>query len=92
MSAENPNQSMTLTLGREDIVRLADRIEAAQTGAQAIPKLTDDYPGMTLADGYAVQLELRRRWLRSWCCRRRSRSFRTHRYRGRYNHPARHRT
>lgn len=63
MSAENPNQSMTLTLGREDIVRLTDRIEAAQTGAKAIPKLTDDFPGMTLADGYAVQLELRRRWL-----------------------------
>lgn len=55
--------SMTLTLAREDVVRLTDRVEAAQRGATAIPKLTDDYPGMTLGDGYAVQNELRRRWL-----------------------------
>lgn len=54
---------MKLTLKREDIVRLAERVEAAQLSATAIPKLTDEHPGMTLADGYAVQLELRRRWL-----------------------------
>jgi len=55
--------SMTLTLSREDIVRLCERVEGAQTRAYAIPKLTDEYPGMTIADGYAVQLELRRRFL-----------------------------
>ena len=58
----NDAMSMKPTLGREDIARLTDRIEAAQRGARAIPKLTDDFPGMTLGDGYAVQFELRRRW------------------------------
>jgi hypothetical protein len=55
--------SMAVTLNREDIVRLCERIEGAQTRAYAIPKLTDEYPGMTIGDGYAVQLELRRRFL-----------------------------
>lgn len=55
--------SMDITLGRDAIARLCDRVEAAQKGAYAIPKLTDDYPGMTIGDGYAVQLELRRRFL-----------------------------
>jgi 2-oxo-3-hexenedioate decarboxylase len=54
---------MKITLNRKDIAALAERVEAAQLGATAIPKLTDDFPEMTLADGYAVQLELRRRWL-----------------------------
>ena len=51
------------TLGREDIVRLAERIEGAQTRAQPIPKLTNEFPNMTVEDGYAVQNELRRRYL-----------------------------
>ena len=38
-----------LTLSREDIVRLCERIEGAQTRAYAIPKLTDEYPAMTIA-------------------------------------------
>ena len=54
---------MKITLNRNDIAALAERVEAAQLGATPIPKLTDDFPAMTLADGYAVQLELRRRWL-----------------------------
>jgi 2-oxo-3-hexenedioate decarboxylase len=54
---------MNLTLNREDIVRLCERVEGAQTRAYAIPKLTDEYPAMTIADGYAVQAELRRRFL-----------------------------
>ncbi len=54
---------MTITLSREDVALLTDRIEAAQNTAQPIAKLTDDFPAMTVADGYAVQLELRRRWL-----------------------------
>ena len=52
-----------VTLSREDIVRLCERVEGAQKGAYAIRKLTDEYPAMTIADGYAVQSELRRRLL-----------------------------
>lgn len=52
-----------LTLSREDIVRLSERVEGAQTSAYAIPKLTNEYPGMTIADSYAVQTELRRRFI-----------------------------
>jgi len=52
-----------LTLAREAIVRLCERVEGAQTRAYAIPKLTDEYPAMTIADGYAVQSELRRRFI-----------------------------
>ena len=55
--------SSKITLSREDIVRLCERIEGAQTRAYAIPKLTDEYPSMTIADGYAVQSELRRRFI-----------------------------
>ena len=54
---------MDLTLGPTEIRQLTDRIEAAQLQARAIPKLTDDFPAMTLDDGYAVQLALRKRWL-----------------------------
>lgn len=54
---------MSITLNREDIVRLCERIEGAQTRAYAIPKLTDEYPEMTMADGYAVQTELRKRFI-----------------------------
>lgn len=52
-----------ITLKDHEIEALAERVDAAQTGARAIPKLTDDFPSMTLADGYAVQLALRRRML-----------------------------
>jgi len=52
-----------ITLTREEIVRLCERIEGAQTRAYAIPKLTDEYPNMTMDDGYAVQTELRKRFI-----------------------------
>ncbi len=55
--------SMKITLSREDVVRLCERIEGAQTRAYAIPKLTDECPQMTIGDGYAVQVELRKRFL-----------------------------
>lgn len=55
--------SEKITLSREDIVRLCERVEGAQKGAYAITKLTDEYPAMTIADGYAVQSELRRRFI-----------------------------
>jgi 2-oxo-3-hexenedioate decarboxylase len=54
---------MSITLSREDIVRLCERVEGAQKRACAIPKLTDEYPAMTMDDGYAIQTELRRRFL-----------------------------
>lgn len=54
---------MTLTLTNDDIVRLCERVEGAQKGAHAIQRLTDEYPGMTLSDSYAVQSALRRRFL-----------------------------
>ena len=54
---------MTITLSPDNIALLTDRIEAAQNSAQPIAKLTNDFPAMTVADGYAVQMELRRRWL-----------------------------
>ncbi|MBF7729125.1 2-oxo-3-hexenedioate decarboxylase [Pseudomonas sp. N040] len=55
--------SSNLSLSREDIVRLCERVEGAQTRAYAIPKLTNEYPQMSIADGYAVQNELRRRFI-----------------------------
>lgn len=54
---------MSVTLSREAIVRLCERVEGAQTRACAIPKLTNEYPEMTMEDGYAVQSELRRRFI-----------------------------
>lgn len=57
------NAAAKTTLSREDVVRLCERVESAQRGAHAIPKLTDEYPAMTLADGYLVQNELRKRWI-----------------------------
>lgn len=51
----------TPALTPDEINQLRDRVLAAQKGAYAIPKLTDDFPAMTIADGYAVQNALRRR-------------------------------
>ncbi|GAB1435086.1 fumarylacetoacetate hydrolase family protein [Sphaerotilus sulfidivorans] len=59
-----PATDMRTTLDPADVQALTDRIEAAQKGATAIPKLTEDFPGMTLGDGYAVQLALLERWLK----------------------------
>lgn len=61
-----PNlMSMDRALSDADIATLTDRIESAQTQATAIPKLTEDFPGMTLGDGYAIQLALLRRWFQA---------------------------
>ena len=54
--------TMQRSLAQSDIEALARRVEVAQQGARAIPKLTLDFPGMTLGDAYAVQLELLQRW------------------------------
>lgn len=50
-----------MALTPDEVNQLRDRVLAAQKGAYAIPKLTDDFPAMTVADGYAVQTALRRR-------------------------------
>jgi 2-oxo-3-hexenedioate decarboxylase len=50
-----------MALTPDEVNQLRDRVLAAQKGAYAIPKLTDDFPAMTVADGYAVQTALRHR-------------------------------
>ena len=42
------------------IERLAERVETAQRYATPIHKLTEDYPDLTVAEGYRVQTALRR--------------------------------
>ncbi|MGQ3671503.1 2-oxo-3-hexenedioate decarboxylase [Xanthobacter sp. TB0136] len=49
-----------MSLDHDAILRLAERVETAQTYATPIRKLTDDYPAMTVADAYRVQTALRR--------------------------------
>lgn len=52
---------MTRSLSERDIALLVERVDQAQRQARAIPKLTEDFPSMNIADGYAVQHQLRRR-------------------------------
>lgn len=52
-----------MSLDAKTISLLTDRVIHAQDHAHTISKLTDDYPAMSVADGYAVQDELRRRWI-----------------------------
>ena len=52
-----------MSLTREAVATLADRVETAAREARAIAKLTDEFPEMTVDDGYVVQDELRRRAL-----------------------------
>jgi len=54
---------MSLTLNPQEIAELTERVHQAQTGARPMPRLTEDFPAMTLTDGYAVQNALRHRWL-----------------------------
>ncbi|PRB75015.1 2-oxo-3-hexenedioate decarboxylase [Pseudomonas sp. MYb185] len=49
------------TLSREQMLALAEHIEAAELEAFEIPKVTGQYPDMTFADAYDVQWEIRRR-------------------------------
>ncbi len=49
-------------LDAQTIGLLADRVMSAQDNVHTITKLTDDYPSMSIEDGYAVQEELLRRW------------------------------
>jgi 2-oxo-3-hexenedioate decarboxylase len=52
-----------MTLSPATIAALADRVLDAQDSGHTMAKLTDEYPEMSVADAYAVQDELRRRWL-----------------------------
>jgi 2-oxo-3-hexenedioate decarboxylase len=49
-------------LSAADISTLADTVQHAQDTHSEIHKLTNDFPSMTIADGYLVQAELLRRW------------------------------
>jgi 2-oxo-3-hexenedioate decarboxylase len=51
-----------MSLNAADIQRMADRVLAAQDRAEPIARLTDEYPAMTIADGYAVQGRLAQLW------------------------------
>ena len=51
-----------MALSASVISELADVVDAAQRNAADIVKLTDSQPDMDVADGYAVQAELARRW------------------------------
>ncbi len=51
-----------MALSTAIINELADLVDNAQSSASEIIKLTDTYPEMNVADGYAVQDELLRRW------------------------------
>lgn len=52
-----------MSLDAKTIAALADRVQHAQDHVHTLTKLTDDHPSMTVADGYAVQEELLRRWV-----------------------------
>ena len=51
-----------VALSASVISELADVVDDAQRNATEIVKLTDGQPDMDVADGYAVQAELARRW------------------------------
>lgn len=48
-------------LPQDAVTSLADLVQDSQARPCAIPRLTESHPAMTIADGYAVQSELRRR-------------------------------
>lgn len=54
---------MNTTLTPEQVIRLCERVEGAQTRAYEIPKLTHEHPEMTVDDGYLVQNALRERFV-----------------------------
>jgi 2-oxo-3-hexenedioate decarboxylase len=51
-----------MALSASVISELAEIVDVAQRDAAEIVKLTDAHPDMDVADGYAVQAELLRRW------------------------------
>lgn len=49
------------TLDKTTIENLAEHLENAELNAQAVTKITDDYPDMDWEDAYDIQWEIRRR-------------------------------
>ncbi|ALG66613.1 2-oxo-3-hexenedioate decarboxylase [Beggiatoa leptomitoformis] len=52
-----------MNLTPDIIAQLAEHLENAELNAQAVHKITDDYPNMSWEDAYAIQWEIRRRKL-----------------------------
>lgn len=50
-----------MTLEQNLIAQLAEHLENAELNAQAVSKITDAHPTLTLDDAYAIQAEIRRR-------------------------------
>lgn len=53
----------TITLDQATIARLAEHLENCELNKQDTLKITDEFPGMTWDDGYAIQDEIKRRKL-----------------------------
>lgn len=52
-----------MSLDANTISAITDRIQHAQDNAHTLNKITDEHPAMSIEDAYAVQDELRRRWI-----------------------------
>ena len=63
--ALEPADVLTVMPSLATVAMLAERVDDARRRASPIAKLTDEFPGLTNEDGYAVQDELRRRALAS---------------------------
>jgi 2-oxo-3-hexenedioate decarboxylase len=50
-----------MALDAQTIAKIAERLESAEREARAVTKVTDDYPGMSWDDAYAVQDTIRTR-------------------------------
>jgi 2-oxo-3-hexenedioate decarboxylase len=61
--ALEPGDVMMVALSPATVAMLAERVDDARRRASAIAKLTDEFPDLTIEDGYTVQDELRRRAL-----------------------------
>ena len=56
---------MAGTLTSDVIDQIAGQVEQAQRQARAIPKLSEQWPDITVSEGYAIQAKLRHRYLAS---------------------------
>ena len=52
-----------MSLDTKTIATITDRIQHAQDNVHTLNKITDEHPAMSIEDAYAVQDELRRRWI-----------------------------
>jgi 2-oxo-3-hexenedioate decarboxylase len=58
--ALEPGDVLMVTLSRETVAMLAERLDRARRSASTIAKLTDQFPDLTIEGNYAIQDELRR--------------------------------